>query len=131
MICAKKVSIDNLNKLWNKLYKEYLGVDVPNDALGILQDVHWTGGFGYFPSYAIGNCYNAMYLKRIKNEIHFNECIRNGDFESIRRWMQEYVFFNANVLTPKEWIHEITGEYLTPKYFLEYLNEKYKDIYKL
>lgn len=131
MICNKKLSLDDVSKMWNKLYKEYLGVDVPNDALGVLQDVHWTGGFGYFPSYAIGNCYNAMYLKKIKKDIPFTECVKKGDFETINRWMQEYVFFNANVLTPKEWIHEITGEYLTPKYYLEYLNNKYKDIYKL
>lgn len=108
---------------------KYLGVDVPNDALGVLQDVHWTGGFGYFPSYAIGNCYNAMYLKRMEKEIPFKECVKKGDFKTINDWMKNNVFIHANVLSPKEWIKEITGESLSPKAFLEYLNNKYKEIY--
>jgi len=130
LLANHKIGIDEVPNMWNKLYKDYLGVDVPNDALGVLQDVHWTGGFGYFPSYAIGNCYNAMYLKRMEKEIPFKECVKKGDFKTINDWMKNNVFIHANVLSPKEWIKELTGESLSPKAFLEYLNNKYKEIYK-
>lgn len=131
LICSNSINIDDIPAVWNQKYKDYLGVDVPNDSLGVLQDVHWTGGFGYFPSYALGNSYNAMYLEKIKRDIPFYELIKQGDFETIKKWMKENVFIHANVLNPKEWLKELTGESLTPKYFLNYLNEKYKDIYKL
>ena len=131
MICNNEITVDEIPAMWNKLYKDYLGVDVPDDSQGVLQDVHWTSGFGYFPSYAIGNCYNAMYLKRIEKELPFRELIAKGDFAPITEWMKKNVFAHANVLTPKEWIKEITGESLSPKAFLEYLNKKYTEIYKL
>ena len=131
MICADKIKVEDIPAMWNKLYKEYLGVDVPNDSMGVLQDVHWSSGFGYFPSYSIGNCYNAMYLKRLEKELPFRELIKQGDFAKINEWLKNNVFALANVLSPKEWIKEITGESLSPKPFLEYLNNKYKDIYKL
>ena len=130
MLSNGKLSVDDAPAMWNKLYKDYLGVDVPNDAEGILQDVHWTSGFGYFPSYALGNSYNAMYVKRLEKELPFKELVQKGDFASINKWMKENVFIHANVLTPKEWLKELTGESLSPKAFLEYLNNKYKDIYQ-
>ena len=131
LICAGKIKIDDIPGMWNKLYKEYLGVDVKNDSEGVLQDVHWTGGFGYFPSYAIGNCYNAMYVKEMEKEIPLKDLILKGDFETINNWMKNNIFIHANVLKPKEWIYEITGKQLSPKDFLNYLNAKYKDIYEL
>ena len=131
MICNNQIQVEDIPSMWNKLYKDYLGVDVHNDAEGVLQDVHWTSGFGYFPSYAIGNCYNAMYLKRLEKELPFKELILKGDFKTINQWMKDNVFIHANVLTPKEWIKELTGESLSPKAFLEYLNNKYKEIYRL
>ena len=130
-IASGRLSVDDAPKAWNALYKEYLGVDVPNDAQGVLQDVHWTSGFGYFPSYALGNCYNAMYYRRMKEELPVDEMIAKGDMNGIKEWMKANVFAEANVLTPKEWLKKITGEALSPKAFLEYLNEKYADIYRL
>ena len=130
MICNDQIKVEDIPAMWNKLYKEYLGLDVPSDAFGVLQDVHWTSGFGYFPSYAIGNCYNAMYVKRMEKEIPLWELVEKGDFKTINEWMKNNVFIHANVLSPKQWIKELTGESLSPKAFLEYLNKKYKDIYQ-
>ena len=130
-LASGELKVEDASKEWNRLYKEYLGVDVSNDAEGILQDVHWTGGFGYFPSYAIGNAYNAMYLKEFKKVHNFDELIEKGDFKTINEWLKENVFKEANHLEPKEWIKKITNKSLTAKDFLEYLNEKYKDIYDL
>ena len=124
------LKVKDAAKEWNKLYKEYLGVKPTNDAEGILQDVHWTGGFGYFPSYAMGNAYNAMYLKELKKEYDFDNLILKGDFKTINEWLRKHVFKDANHLDPKEWLKQLTNKELTAKDFLEYLNEKYKDIYK-
>lgn len=129
-ICKKEISLDEIPTMWNKLYKEYLGVDVPDDRNGVLQDVHWTSSFGYFPSYALGNAYNQMYLKKMREEFSLEEEISKGNFEKIKDWLKENVFKKANRLSPKEWIVEVSGESITPKYFIEYLNKKYGDIYK-
>lgn len=126
-----KLSVDLVKDEWNRLYKEYLGVKVTSDSVGILQDVHWTSGFGYFPSYALGNAYNAMYVKKINESMNLKEEIRKGNFKKINKWMSENVFYYANILSPKEWLLKITSRELTPVDYLEYLNDKYKKIYKI
>ena len=130
-LVSGELKVKDAPKEWNRLYKEYLGVKPANDAEGILQDVHWTGGFGYFPSYAIGNAYNAMYLKELRKEYNFESLIEAGDFKTINSWLKDHVFKDANHLDPKDWIKAITNKQLTAKDFLEYLNNKYKDIYNL
>ena len=130
LICNGEISLDEIPAKWNALYKEYLGIDVPSDKEGVLQDVHWTENFGYFPSYQIGNCYNAMYVLKMREDFDLDKAVSTGDFKTINNWMKEHVFKRSNELEPKEWIREITGQDLTPKPFLEYLNKKYKDIYK-
>lgn len=131
LICSGKIKISDVPQKWNELYTEYLGVTPDSDKTGVLQDVHWSGGFGYFPSYALGNAYNAMYVKEISKDIDFKGAIRSGDFNAINGWMKEHVFKKANILTPKEWLYDLTGKTLTAKDFLEYLNEKYTKIYML
>ena len=128
-ISSGKLSPSAAPKEWNRLYREYLGVTPKNDAEGILQDVHWTNDFGYFPSYALGNAYNAMYLKKISAEMDFKGAIARGDFAAVNGWMKKNVFAEANRLTPKEWLLKLTGRSLTAKDFLEYLNAKYSEIY--
>lgn len=124
------IKVKDLPRRWNALYKEYLGVCPKNDSEGVLQDTHWSGSFGYFPSYALGNAYNAMYLKEIKKAMDFSGAIENGAFEAIKSWLKDNVFAKANVLPPKKWLEDITGKSLSAKDFLEYLNEKYSKIYE-
>ncbi|SEK34577.1 carboxypeptidase Taq [Butyrivibrio sp. ob235] len=125
------LSIDDVPKVWNEKYNEYLGIEPENDREGVLQDVHWTFGFGYFPAYAIGNMYNAMYYNRMKNEIDINSLVSKGDFRTLNNWMAENVFKKADRLSPSEWIKEITGRTLTADDFLDYLEEKYTELYNL
>ena len=129
-LVSGELKVEDASVEWNRLYKEYLGVEPLDEAQGILQDVHWTGGFGYFPSYAIGNAYNAMYLKELKKEYNFDELVSKGDFKTINGWLKEHIFKDANHLDPKDWIKQITNKELSAKDFLEYLNEKFKDIYE-
>ena len=131
MDIGNNVETENLPKLWNDKYKQYLGIRPANDREGILQDVHWTSGFGYFPAYAIGNMYNAMYYNKMKSEIDLSTAIKSGNFAMINRWMTDHVWVNANREDPKTWIKNITGREFTPDDFLDYLEEKYSEIYGL
>ena len=128
---AGEIKVEDIPALWNKKYQEYLGVCPSSDRDGALQDVHWTSGFGYFPTYAIGNFYNAMYYNRLKEEVDVNAVIREGNFAPLNSWMIGHVFNKADKLSPKEWIKDITGREFTPADFLDYLETKYSELYEL
>ncbi len=130
-IFEEGLKVEDLPGRWNQKYREYLGIDPKDDAEGVLQDVHWSSDFGYFPTYAIGNFYNAMYYNRMKNEIDISAILASGDFSGINRWMQENVFLKADRLSPKEWIRDITGRELTCSDYMDYLEKKYTEIYEL
>lgn len=134
LILNKQVSIDELPKIWNKKYKEYLGIEPPSDKEGILQDMHWSSGFGYFPTYAIGNMLNAMYYKYMledTEELDIKGDLSKCDFSKINKWMQDWVFTEAepDLRDTLNWIEYITDEDFSPKFFIDYLKEKYSDIY--
>ena len=128
---AGEIKVEDIPALWNRKYQEYLGVCPSSDREGALQDVHWTSGFGYFPTYAIGNFYNAMYYNRLKEEVDVNAAIREGNFAPLNDWMIGHVFSKADRLSPKEWIKDITGREFTPVDFLDYLEAKYSELYGL
>ena len=126
-----EITVDEVPALWNAKYKEYLGLDVPDDARGCLQDVHWTGGYGYFPSYALGSAYGVQILRRMQQDFDVFAAVREGNLAAVRDWLTEHVFSIASITTPDEWIRAITGESLNPAYFLDYLEQKYTALYKL
>ena len=126
-----EITVEQIPEMWNRKYQEYLGVTPSSDREGVLQDVHWASGFGYFPTYAIGNFYNAMYYNRMKQEVAVEETIREGNFEPVNTWMISNVFAKADRLSPQEWIRDITGRSFTPDDFLDYLEEKYTRIYEI
>ena len=126
-----EITVDDIPGLWSAKYKEYLGVDVPDDARGCLQDVHWTSGFGYFPSYALGNAYGAQILRTMKRDFDFDAAVEHGELERVLAWLKEHVFSVASVMDPEEWIVHITGERLNPDYYLDYLEEKFTRLYGL
>ena len=128
---AGEITVEEIPALWNRKYQEYLGVCPASDREGALQDVHWTSGFGYFPTYAIGNFYHAMYYNRLKEEVDVNAAIREGNFAPLNNWMIGHVFDRADRLSPKEWIKDITGREFTPVDFLDYLEAKYSELYEL
>lgn len=127
-----EIGVDEIPALWNEKYREYLGVEVPDDGKGCLQDVHWSGfGFGYFPSYALGNAYSAQILHRMRQDIDVDAALRAGDLGGIGAWLKKRVFSIASLTTPDEWIRAITGESLNVDYYLDYLENKYSEIYDL
>lgn len=126
-----EIKVDDIPTLWNAKYKEYLGVEVPDDSMGCLQDVHWTSGFGYFPSYALGNAYGAQILAAMEKDFDVFGEVKKGNLLAVLRWFKEHVFNIASQLNPDEWIKKITGESLNPDYYLDYLEKKYTTIYNL
>ena len=118
--------------LWNKLYKDYLGVEVPNDRQGALQDSHWSGGMiGYFPSYALGSAYGAQILAHMEQEIPVWDYVSKGDLKPIVDWLSNRIYRYGKLLTPKELIRNACGEPFDPSYYIRYLKEKYSEIYSL
>lgn len=133
LLINDEISVDDLPRVWNEKYKEYLGVEPQNDGEGVLQDIHWAGGsFGYFPSYALGNLYGAQFLNTMEKDItDLWDRIEKGDFTAVKGWLGEKVHRHGAVYEPSKLLMMVTGEGLNPKYFIEYLNKKYTEIYNL
>ena len=117
---------------WNRLYKEYLGVDVPSDTLGCLQDSHWSGGsIGYFPSYALGSAYGAQMKHVMESQLGpISAYIAKGDISAITAWLREHIHRFGNMKKPAVLFEDACGKF-DPKYFAEYLTGKYSKIYGL
>lgn len=127
----KDCDFTTLNQKWNEMYKEILGVNNTSDSTGILQDVHWTSGFGYFPTYAIGNALNCMYVKVMDKEINLKKTISEGKLDVVLDWMKKNPFKNAALLDTKTWIKKLTGENFSAKPYVEYLTKKFTELYHL
>ena len=131
-LIAGTLSVDDLPAAWNKLYKEYLGVDVPSDTEGVLQDSHWSGGsFGYFPSYSIGSAYGAQFLDAMKKEMDVDALIAKGDLKPIVEWLTEKIYRFGCIKKPDELIRDICGQEFDAQYYVDYLADKFTAIYGL
>ncbi|WP_252312405.1 carboxypeptidase M32 [Sinobaca sp. H24] len=126
------LKVKDLPRVWNEKMEEYLGVTPPSNAQGVLQDVHWAfGAFGYFPSYALGYIYAAQLKAAMDKDLPvFDELVEKGDLKPIREWMTKNIHQYGRSRTPIELIKEATGEDINPDYLLQYLSEKYKDLYQ-
>lgn len=126
------LSVSDLPAAWNRLYKEYLGVDVPDDAQGVLQDVHWSqGSFGYFPGYALGTAYAAQMVHEMRKELDFDACCVEGNLQPILDRQTECLWKYGQLYTPDVLIRKACGGAFDPSYFVQYLEKKYTDIYQL
>jgi carboxypeptidase Taq len=126
------IQVADLPRLWNEKYQEYLGIEPDSNATGVLQDVHWSGGmFGYFPSYSLGNIYAAQFTNALKKDIpNIDELVSQGNLAPIKAWYGEKIHKYGKLLTPAEIVKQVTGEEITSKYLVEYLTEKYQQIYQ-
>ncbi len=129
-VMAGELAVKDLPAEWNKMYKEYLGIDVPDDKHGVLQDSHWSGGaVGYFPSYALGNAYGAQFLSKMSESIDIYDCISKGDFEAINQWNRENIWQYGRLYTPAQILDRVLGEKFSPDYYIDYLTKKVADVY--
>lgn len=119
------IECKDVPEIWNKKYKEYLGIDVPNSKEGCMQDIHWTDNeIGYFPSYLLGNLYGAMIFEKMEEDIHIKELIEENKMDEILSWLRENDY-RYDWMEPKDWIKKVTGKELTSKPFIDYLQNKY------
>jgi carboxypeptidase Taq len=130
-IFAEKLTVDELPNAWNEKYAKYLGVEIEDDSEGIMQDTHWAGGsFGYFPSYALGNIYGGMFLKKMNRDVPtWRSSVKKGDFKPVRKWLVDNIHSKGNLYDPADLVKVVTGEGLTITPFLDYLNGKMALIY--
>ncbi|GER67878.1 carboxypeptidase M32 [Weizmannia acidilactici] len=128
-----EISVKDLPVIWNEKYGEYLGVRPQNDGEGVLQDVHWAGGdFGYFPSYALGMMYAAQFKQAMLKDLpDFDGLVAKGDLQPIREWLTEHVHRFGKMKKPAEILRDATGEELNAQYLIDYLTEKFTDVYRL
>lgn len=117
---------------WNRLYKEYLGVEVPNDREGCLQDSHWAGGMlGYFPSYALGSAYGPQILKAMEEDLgDIWADVEQGDLSKVTLWLKEKIHRHASFIKPGVLFESVCGKF-DAKYYTDYLTEKYSKLYNL
>ena len=127
-----ELAVRDLPSEWNRLYKEYLGIDVPDDRRGVLQDSHWSGGsVGYFPSYALGSAYGAQFLAKMKETVDVDKCIENGDFGPINDWNRRNIWQYGQLYTPAQLLERVLGCPFDPDYYVNYLYDKCRDVYHL
>ena len=131
-LIAGTLEVKDVPQRWNALYKEYLGVDVPNDKEGCLQDSHWSGGgIGYFPSYALGSAYGAQMLDRMEKDLGdvFGDVAR-GDLSKVTLWLRRHIHHYASFKKPGELFREVCGEF-DAQYYTDYLTKKFTELYDL
>jgi carboxypeptidase Taq len=122
-----RVAIRDLPEVWKAKMHEYLGVDVPNDAQGVLQDTHWASGhIGYFSTYLLGTVMSVQIWEKILEDVpDLEEQIERGEFTALREWLGEHVHALGRKFSPQETLRRATGSTIDPKPYLAYLRAKY------
>jgi carboxypeptidase Taq len=127
-----EIAVESLPGLWNGKYRDYLGVEPEKDADGVLQDVHWTGGFGYFPTYTLGNLYGAQIYHALRRDFpDFDERLAQGDTNFALRWLSERLYAYGGIYEPADLIERVTGEVPDAQHFVRYLTSKFEQVYNL
>lgn len=128
-----QLSFKDLPEAWNARMQEFLGLVPPNDAQGVLQDVHWSSGLiGYFSTYALGNLVSAQLWECIQADLpDIYDQFRQGQFEALRGWLVNKIHRHGGKFEPQELMRSITGAQIDPAAYMRYLTTKYSDIYSL
>ena len=123
------LQVKDLPRYWNAKFTEYFGITPPNDAMGVLQDVHWAyGNFRYFPTYALGSAIAAQLYRRMNKDFDVAASLSGGTTEQINGWLREHVHKYGASKYPDEILRLATGEDFNPDYYVDYLIEKYSKL---
>ena len=127
------LAVADLPEAWNAKMKEYLGIVPPNDALGCLQDVHWSAGLvGYFPTYALGNLISAQLWETCREKFTgLDKAVACGRFDELRNWLSENIHCHGSKFESMELLERISGGGICPEIYIKYLREKYSAVYGL
>ena len=127
------LQVKDLPLAWNARMQEFLGLTPPNDRKGVLQDVHWSGGMlGYFPTYALGNLISAQVWEKMSAQLpNIDAQIENGNFAEILGWLRENIYRHGAKFEPQDIVQRVTGSKIRPEPYMNYLNQKYSEVYDL
>ncbi len=128
-----EIAIKDLPGAWNEKYRDYLGIEPPSDADGVLQDVHWSAALiGYFPTYALGNLYAAQFFAQAGRDLgSLDEQFERGEFTSLLGWLREKIHHQGQCYSASELVHNVTGAELSHADLIAYLRDKYTTYYGL
>ena len=127
-----ELAVRDLPAAWNARYKEYLGVDVPDDTRGVLQDIHWAmGDLGYFPSYALGGAYGAQAMADLRRTMPLDDQLRRGDLKPLTQALTARLWRYGCEKEPAALVQSLCGGPFDPRWFTDYLTEKYTALYEL
>jgi len=126
-----RLAIADLPEVWNDRFKRYLGLDVPDAAHGVLQDVHWSAGLiGYFPTYALGNLIAGQLWERVRTDIPDVEArIAAGELRPLREWLREHVHRHGAKFSTRELLQRVVGGPIAVQPFMDYLRSKLSEVY--
>ncbi len=126
-----KLEVKDLPEAWNSRMEDYLGITPPDDAQGVLQDVHWSSGlFGYFSTYALGNLISAQLWEVMENDMPgMYDQMNRGEFADILEWVRTHIHVHGRKYDPQELVQQITGSKIDPAAYMRYLTSKYSQIY--
>lgn len=127
------IAVGELPEIWNEKYKQYLNIGVPNDAQGVLQDIHWAhGSFGYFPTYSIGSFYAAQFFDKAKEDMpNLISEIEEGKLLNLLTWLRKNIHQYGKQYAADELCRKVTGNSLKFEHFMNYVKEKYGHIYDI
>ena len=129
---AGNLKVADIPGEWNRLYKEVLGVDVPDDRRGCLQDSHWSfGGMGYFPSYALGSAYGVQMLHQMEKDVDVWGTVAKGDLSPVTAWLTEKIHQYGCLKKPHDLLPAAMGGPLDASVYTGYLKKKFGELYKL
>ena len=123
----------DLPEAWNERMDSYLGIRPPNDAQGVLQDVHWSSGLlGYFPTYTLGNLYAAQFYHQARRDIpDLLEQVEEGRLGGLKAWLDEKIHARGRRVSAAELVAEVSGKPLRADYFMDYLEAKFGALYQI
>ena len=131
MLVDKSLKVDDLPSVWNEQIDKYLGLKVPNDSDGVLQDIHWSGGqFGTFCNYTIGNVMAAQLISTMDHDKpKIRDEINKANYDPLLNWLKTNIHQHGRRYTRNELLEKSTGERLNAKPYINYLKDKASQVY--
>jgi carboxypeptidase Taq len=125
------LSVADLPGAWNQKMQKFFGITPPDNARGVLQDIHWSGGaFGYFPTYTLGNLYAAQFFEQARIDLgDLDGSFATGDFKPLLRWLRDKIHVHGRRFAPRDLVRRVTGRPPESKPLLDHLAKKAAEVY--
>lgn len=132
-LLEEKLKFEDLYSESQKKYKKYLDIELQNESEGVLQDVHWVSGYiGFFPIYIVADIVGAQIINQFEKEVDsLGEIIKKEKLQLLKEWLEEKIFKYGSLYDFEEILLRVTGENINPKYYIDYMKNKYKTLYKI